>query len=290
MHLRLIDQISIAGDGVNEDRAALSRAYAWVIDGATDVLDKRLTLAATDADWIAGTLDATLRAYAARPACAFADLPGHITASLSDAFAEETSRQPRSRHEHPSASGLIVKYEAGVLSYVSIGDCSMIVADKSYDEVRRFGVGNDEAGDRKLDPIVRAHLEGNARDAADAAPHAPLLKRMRTTLQSIREHMNHEHGYGVFSITPTPDIFIRAGFVSVEPGTRILLATDGFMRLVDVFACYDPERLVGAVAERGLSNLVSELRALECATPTTGITPRIKPSDDASALLIDVIS
>ncbi len=228
MKLRLIDQISVAGEGVNEDRATMSGAFAWVIDGATDVADERLTPAATDADWIAGTLDATLRAYAAKPGCAFSDLPEHLTANLSDAFAAEAPRQPRTRHEHPSASGLIVKYEAGVLSYISVGDCSLIVQDESYGDVRHCGVAHDDAGDRKLAPIIRAHLDAEADppDQPNGKPQAPLLSRMRSTLQQMREHMNFDEGYGVFSITPTPEIFIRTGFFGGPGAVYCLRRTD----------------------------------------------------------------
>lgn len=304
MPLRLIDQISTAGGGVNEDRTALAGTYAWVFDGATDVLDEPLTTAATDADWIAGTLDANLRAYAANPVCAFADLSEHLTASLSDAFAAEARRQPRAPHEHPSASGLILKYNAGVLSHISIGDCSMIVADEANGEVHRCGISDDEAGDIKLNPVIRAHLDAQAADvqasiavpdahprrsSSNETPNSSLLETMRPKLQLMRARMNREDGYGVFSITPTPDIFIRSGFMSVASGTRILLATDGFMRLVDVFRRYDPESLLAAASRRGLAELLDELRTLERCRETLAGKPRIKPNDDASALLIEVI-
>ena len=46
---------------VNEDRAGAAHGLAWVIDGATDVAGTPLTGAATDADWIAGRLNAALK-------------------------------------------------------------------------------------------------------------------------------------------------------------------------------------------------------------------------------------
>jgi hypothetical protein len=100
--------------------------------------------------------------------------------------------------------------------------------------------------------------------------------------------MNRDDGYGVFSITPTPDIYIRTGFMSVDPGTRILLASDGFMRLVDVFARYDANSLFAASASRGLAPLIDELRNIEVADATASAHPRVKASDDATALLLEV--
>jgi hypothetical protein len=290
--LRLIDRISVAGSGVNEDRAAAVGNYAWVVDGATDVIDSPLTRAATDADWIAGQIDATLRAYAAMPSCPFADLPEHLATTLAEAFAAETRHAPRGRQEHPSAAGLIIKYDAGVLSYIAISDCTMIVSEAGESDIRRCGVSGEDAGDRKLKETVVAHQQGEPQNfrepvSADNDP-ATLLDRMRPTLQAMRAHMNRDDGYGVLSITPTPEIFIRTGFMSVDPGTRILLASDGFMRLVDVFARYDANSLFAASASRGLAPLIDELRSIEVADATASAHPRVKARDDATALLLEV--
>lgn len=292
MPLRLIDRISVAGSGVNEDRATATHGYAWVIDGATDVIEEPLTRAASDADWIAGTLDAALRAFAAMPACPFADLPEHLTATVSDAFAADARRQPKGRDEHPSAAGLIIKYDAGVLSYMAVADCTMIVAEPADDDVRRVGVSGEDAGDRKLKDAVRAHQYDLAQPdtGADTAPSDPpeLLDRMRPALQALRARMNRDDGYGAFSITPIPEIFIRTGFLALEPGAHVLLATDGFMRLVDVFARYDAAQIMDAAKTRGLPDLLEELRALERADLAGNTHPRVKASDDASALLLEI--
>ncbi len=292
MPLRLIDRISIAASGVNEDRATATDTYAWVIDGATDIVGEPLTRAATDADWIAGTLDAALHVFAAMPACPFADLPQLLTAAVSDAFAAEARRQPTGRKDHPSAAGLIVKYEAGVLSYIAIADCTMIVAQPSDEEVRRLGVSDEDAGDRKLKDAVHAHQHNGQQQDPDInlsrTDPATLLERMRPALQAVRARMNRNDGYGVFSITPTPEIFIRTGFMSLDPGTHVLLATDGFMRLVDVFSRYDAKGLIDATRSLGLIALLGELRAIEHDDIAGDTHPRVKVSDDASALLLEI--
>jgi hypothetical protein len=159
----------------------------------------------------------------------------------------------------------------------------MLVADQGGG-VLRCGVDAVEAGDRHLQTEVRAMQE------ADGALHDPAqtLARMRPRLQGLRAHMNLDPGYGVVSITPTPDRFIRNGFLSVEPGTRALFASDGFMRLIDVFNRYTPDSLMSTASTRGLRELLSELREIERADLSGAAHPRVKANDDASAMLVEI--
>lgn len=62
------------------------------------------------------------------------------------------------------------------------------------------------------------------------------------SIKAGRAAMNQPDGYGVFSITPTPPHFARNGQIVMLAGGHILLASDGLMRLVDVFRLYTAPR------------------------------------------------
>ena len=68
----------------------------------------------------------------------------------------------------------------------------------------------------------------------------------------------------------------------------VLLATDGFTRLIDFYGLYTPESLLGAARERGVGALCRELRDLEDSDTEYRRYPRLKPKDDATALLLKV--
>lgn len=68
----------------------------------------------------------------------------------------------------------------------------------------------------------------------------------------------------------------------------VLLATDGFTRLIDFYGLYTPESLLGAARERGVGALCRELRDLEDSDTECRRYPRLKPKDDATALLLKV--
>src|SRR5271166_282771 len=97
----VIDCLTSASGRVNEDRAGAANDLAWVIDGATDVVEDPLTGAATDADWIAGRLDAVFFALSATPPADLSLLPTLTAARLAREFDFEARRAPIGKTEHP---------------------------------------------------------------------------------------------------------------------------------------------------------------------------------------------
>jgi len=275
MELEVVDQVSVASGLGNEDRVGTAPPLAWVIDGATDVVPEALTSGGTDAAWFAAALERALRAVAAEDAESLAGLAATLAARIAPEFAAAARRPPEGRREHPSASGIVVRTRGAGLEYLSIGDCTLLAEDRG----RRVRIGVDEhdAGDRWV-------AEALTRRTAGAA--APTRADLWPQLRAQRARMNTEEGYGVFSITPTPARFVRHGTLPLEKGARILLATDGVMRLVDVFRRYDTAQLFEAAWAQGLAPLVAELRAIEAADDACTRYPRAKTSDDATALLL----
>jgi hypothetical protein len=90
----------------------------------------------------------------------------------------------------------------------------------------------------------------------------------------------------VFGIDPHCAEHLRIRRISLDRPTHLLLATDGFSALVDVYGAYDPEALMIRALERGLAPLVAELRSIEAADADGARHPRWKRSDDATAVLL----
>lgn len=274
-----IEIVSLPAGQVNEDRVGASGSLAWVIDGATDVVEAPLTTAQTDASWIAATLDNLLRDAAAEPPADLAALPETLAQRLQLEFQQAARRVPRGRQEHPSAAGLIVRVEGTRLDYLAIGDCSLLVTTSSG--VKRIGVADDDAGDLWVADMLR-DFHTRHPDAVPEQTRADLWPKLRTA----RSAMNEPNGYGVLSITPTPPSFIKRGSERVASGGGVLLATDGLMRLVDVFRSYSAEQLVAVAMAQGIAALTEEVRALEDADSGCRRFPRAKCYDDATGLLL----
>lgn len=67
----------------------------------------------------------------------------------------------------------------------------------------------------------------------------------------------------MFSITPKPRHFVQEGQIAMPPGGYALLASDGLMRLVDVFRLYTAPELFAAARNDGLAPLIELLRTVE---------------------------
>ncbi len=275
----IIDCLTSASGRVNEDRAGAANDLAWVIDGATDVVERPLTSAATDADWIAGRLDAALSALAVSPPAGLAQLPDMIATRLAAEFAREARRAPIDKTEHPSASAIVVRACDAGIDYVSVGDCTLLVEDAGG--FVRVGVDEAAAGDPQLAKALAAlHAKHGGLEAKTARA------RIWPSIKGGRAAMNEPGGYGVFSITPTPRHFVRAGQIAMPANGYALLASDGLMRLVDVFRLYTAHELFAAVRKDGLAPLLRLLREVERDDVHGHQYPRAKINDDATGLLL----
>jgi hypothetical protein len=275
----IADIVTLAGNEVNEDRAGASGTLVWVIDGATDVVERPLTTGRTDASWIAETLDALIRHYAIGPQLDLPVLPAMLAERLQSEFGLVADRQPVGRHEHPSASGMIVNVRGDTLNYVGVGDCSLLLRSKTG--IHRIGISEDDAGDQ----WVRDELTAIRREQADASAETACA-HLWAKLRAARAAMNQPDGYGVLSLTPPPSHFIMSGSEEIAAGDHALLASDGLMRLVDVFRIYTAEQLLLGAVNQGVSSLAREVRELEQTDSECARFPRAKCHDDATGILL----
>jgi hypothetical protein len=165
------------------------------------------------------------------------------------------------------------------LEYVTLGDCILVA--EGGGKTHYVGVEEEAAGDRWAVEEIGRYL---ARDTT--ATIAAARQDLWTKFASVRARMNVDGGYGIFTITPPPAALVRAGTLALPSGSRVLLATDGLSRLVDVFHRYDHAALLEAAFARGLAALIDELRSIEVADSDCAAFPRTKTSDDATGLLL----
>lgn len=276
MALEFVDVLSIASGSDNEDRAGVAPPFAWVIDGATDVVPEPLTRAPSDAAWFAAAMNDVLTELPAARPHSLIDLPRLVAARLAPRFAVEIQRAAEP-DEHPSAAAIIVRATGrGEIEYVSLGDCVLIAEQNG--RLAKIGVDEETAGDRWVAEAL------SERNGGVPMTRAGLWPRLRAQ----RARMNTDTGYGIFSITAPPLAMIRHGMLRVSPGARLLLASDGLMRLVDVFRRYRAKDLFAAAWSAGLQPLFDELRALEAEDGDCRRFPRAKVSDDTTALLVRI--
>jgi hypothetical protein len=284
LQLRTLDALSLPAGKVNDDRVGSAGAFAWALDGATDVLAEPLMPGGSDAAWIAALLDDELRKAAASDVGSLSNLVPILTEASARRFAAERRRPPEHPHEQPSAAGLIVRLDDETIEYLSLADCQCLLKNLG---APTLSIGRDPEitrGDQRT-----AESMSSIRLAA-AVGWAEARAQVWPRIRAARDRLNTAEGYGVLSVIPPPAKFVRTGRVAVTAGARLLLATDGFMRLVDLFGRYGADEMVRLAGESGLAALARELREIETADGDCLRVPRTKPHDDASAILLEIVA
>lgn len=282
--MKLIDSLSSPGSklgggmkaGTGDDRYAFDEAGGWacVIDGATDVGPVRVFAAAeSDAARYAEIFasEITLRPADPResPQAWFARLLPRLRAAVEREAKIPLKDAPRA--SYPTAAATWVRARRGMIEGATLGDSIAIVATPDG-QVSVFG----ETG-------KAADEQGRAKHVMALTPEERLK-----WLRDVRNLHNTAKGYWVFGVQPEAGAHIAYQSAPAPAGTRVLVMTDGFYRLVSPYGRYTHAGLIEAVNQRGLGALMTELRGMEAEPEDDARIGRIKTSDDATALLLEV--
>jgi serine/threonine protein phosphatase PrpC len=279
LRFKTLDAISHGPKPPNEDAHGATATAAWVIDGATGVSLGPDILAPSGAAWLAGTLSDVLHAES-DPGRTLHDLLASAERVVSARFA--AAIDPGLAIDAPDLPtgclGLAV-IEERRLELAVIGDVSLMHrrADRSLSVLSDHGV--DAFGERTMEAMRKA-----LRERPDEDPW-PLL---RLQIRENRRMANQPGGYNVVHPTLAWAHRVTRARADVSEGDVLLLASDGFFRLVDHFGIHDPDDLIDASLEVGLSTLVERLRAAEIEDRRGERAPRVKVHDDATAVLLRV--
>ena len=281
--MKLLDSISFPGSklgggiktGTGDDRYAFDEAAGWVcvVDGATDVGPVRIFAAAeSDAARYAEIFAETIVRHPADareiPQAWFARLLPRLRATIEREVKIPLKDAPLA--SYPTAAATWVRHRKGRLEGATLGDSIAIV--KSPDgAVTVFG----EAG-------KAADEQGRAKTVMAMTPEDQLK-----WLQDVRAIHNTRGGYWVFGVQPEAADHIVHQSCDAPAGTKALVMSDGFYRLVSPYERYTDEGLVDAVIDRGLGALMRELREMEASPEDDARIGRFKTSDDATALLVE---
>ena len=108
---------------------------------------------------------------------------------------------------------------------------------------------------------------------------------MLPMLRARRETKNMAPAPGVLCLEPTAPFQARLRRVELEHGASILVMTDGFYRLVDLYGLYTDATLVKACIAHGLKAQLDKLRNYETTDACTAARA-VKAADDASAAIL----
>jgi len=166
------------------------------------------------------------------------------------------------------------------IEFLWFGDCAALVKQGDGPVV---AVG--ETMDRRAAEAERARRIAKEKNLSPASG----IRRAEfiDLLRASRNRINSGNNW-LFSPDVRAATHVSRRMVKVQPGSTILLATDGLLALASDYGAYSTDGLVAAALDKGLAALGEELRAIEAGDEGGDKFPRFKKSDDATGLLLRV--
>jgi hypothetical protein len=307
MSFELLDQLSLPGDPAkpNEDALAYLDHAALVLDGATP-LGSSLLPGPSDAAWIAQFGARRLAAHL-KDGDAPRDALKYALVDTEKSFAG-LSREPiREKWQTPCASMMLVVdfdplrptqprevatatspasvlrtregggSEPRLTQFLWFGDCAAIVEQDGLVEMIGETLEKRRVEAQRAKSVARAAKMSSA--AGINRPEIePLLRAARNRINSGRNWL--------FSPDARAAGHVMHRTVTLNEGTLMLIASDGFLALATDYDAYDMQGLMAAAKNKGLAALGEELRAIEKTDPLGEKFSRFKKSDDATAILL----
>lgn len=278
-----LDRISWPGhpDKPNEDICGVCQDWAWVIDtsifpGTAPVMHPK-----SDAAWLATFADERLSSLA--PAAEDgAVLLRHVMEEARTAY---QAVAPHERHEDfvswPLGAMTLVRRKGDILDAWTLGDTTAFVRQPDG-TVLTLG---DAPGLRDAESAKAAELM----QASNSRPNDILSEPIFLAWLGERRERQKKSGIPAALLSFNPDAAGRLRHESVpcEDATTILLTSDGFSALVDLYGAMDAKGLMETAIASGLEPLAREAREIETRVDPDGkLYPRFKQSDDTTAILL----
>ena len=272
-----MDLISYAGRDWNEDYAYFCEDYAFVLDGATSLVPIKYSNFSTDAEWYTKTFGKYLET-------ALSNNMKNINEIIKDGIKYVTLlyknlANGREIIDMPSACVTVVRKHNGRIEYFVLGDSGFLF--KHNNIIRDFSDTRIVELDKKnIDDMVKIAKEKkiNVIDARHFVDNDIMKKRLSK---------NSEDGYWILCDDFKACDYALQGKLDIEKGDEILLYTDGFSEIWNLFKMYNEKQIFEEI-NRGqtLNDLYKKLYLAQKEDAGCNNFPRTKIRDDATAIYV----
>ncbi|WP_243368160.1 protein phosphatase 2C domain-containing protein [Microvirga solisilvae] len=278
-----LDRISWPGhpDKPNEDICGVSGDWAWVIDTSIFPGTAPVVHPKSDATWLASFADERLSALAPQAE----DGPALLRHVMEEARTAYRALAPQERHDDfvswPLGAMTLIRRNGNTLDAWTFGDTTAYLRQPDG-SVLTLG---DAPSLRDAESAKAAELM----QASGSRPNDILSEPVFLAWLGERRERQKKSGVPAALLSLNPEAVSRLRHESAPcgEGTMILLTSDGFSALVDLYGAMDAKAMMEAASASGLEPLVRKAREIETKIDPDGKRyPRFKQSDDATAILL----
>lgn len=266
-------------DKGNEDHFGCTYRAAWVVDGVSALHPIKVGEDSAPR-WFARCLSENLHIeLSAHPTLSTLDLLNRSLQSCITSWrAAGMDGKP-----YPAATLAMVRVMNSEIELTSIGDCS-IRYQSSEGKIVVFADRSVEPFEKKTTNRLRS-LQAEHSDL----PHRALVKMLKESMQDNRRHLNQTGGYNALTLTALEAKNVVSITLSAQDASHFLITSDGFSRYSDLLGIGSDQQLFGAAGTRDLHDLLKEIRQTENQDAECRKHPRVKKSDDATAIWVEIV-
>ncbi|MGO4344900.1 PP2C family serine/threonine-protein phosphatase [Paenibacillus sp. MCAF9] len=280
-----LTKISVKGSSPwNEDALVLNPSLNMygVIDGATSLVPFKGENGETGGYYAAQIISDYLQGMQNLPNKEWS--PEEALLQANRKLREEMTRQgidADRKEELWGACAILIRLDDHFIEYAQAGDC-MLIAEYEDGSVRT--VTHDQLAhvDNKTRALWAEGIEAGLRSSED------LWAYVKPQIVSGRHTANTEEGYAVLNGDPALSRFLESGKINYIKLKTLLLMSDGLYEAKP--SGHEPanaEETARLVSAMGLEGYIQHLIGLEEGDPQCLRFPRVKKSDDKTAILIN---
>lgn len=271
--------ISHGAGTINEDIAQLNPSSAWILDGATGLSEKNIIDNESDARWFVQQWNEYLSAAVEDCDKSVADLIKAGIPIIKNKYYGLSKGADPQPIDLPSSGVALVRWNEEKLDYLVLGDCILIIKYAG----NKISVVKDDClqqlDEKAIDRLHQLMIESNY-SFEDA------IQEINPILVSHRLMKNTQAGYWILGFDEQAlDNCIHAA-ADIKEISEIVLMSDGFAALIDKYHYTDESKIFDEVNHKGLASLYATLRQTELDDIEVKKYPRLKKSDDASAIAV----
>lgn len=262
--------------GTCEDRVGVAGCLAWVIDGATQMQSKTRVPAASEGSWIADLIHARLMTLGD------AGYDGSCQALISDLV--RVIRTALAKLDWPKGGtppvcsvGIAIARTAS-LDLCVVGDVSIITLGRS---------GLDRLTDSRF---LRNELAVRwGRSERDATGLSRESDDEEGVLARRREYLYDQEAPVVLGDNESAAERARTVTVDAKAVNRMLFASDGFMRAIDVYGLLQSADMSDVMKSNRILDVARQIRQHESTSDEPARRQLRKPRDDLAAMLVELV-
>jgi len=281
--MKIIKQeiISKPGEGANEDRAACAENFCWVLDGASGLGSDKILSDKSEVIWFVDNWNEyILKVSNSKTIQSLSSIIDQGISDIKEKFYKYSNTAKINDLNKPSSSIAIIKLDNNTLNYFILGDCTLLI--KQNEDIISLKDNKLDKLDKKvIDYITQKINEENL-------TFKQARKKAKNLLIENRMKKNSKNGYWTLEFDNNAVENSLRGSVKLNNNTEILLMTDGFSAITDTYNLYDKAALFHKIKKEGLIPVYEELRKIEKSDYEAKKFPRLKVSDDASAVYCEL--